>query len=78
MNDLKGPDGVSDEDDDLFQSSSDIEVQLDGLQYEENKEQASIPPKESLCYSFLSPLLSKNQRPYDTSIVWQPFLTEPC
>lgn len=67
-----------------------IEVQLDGLQYEENKEQASIPPKgtsfgfrakwrfwslilESLCYSFLSPLLSKNQRPYDTSIVWQPF-----
>ena len=45
MNDLRGLGGVSDEDDDLFQSSSDIEVQLDGLQYQVYKEQASIPLK---------------------------------
>jgi hypothetical protein len=45
MDDLRGLGVVSDEDDGLFQSSSDIEVKLDDLQYEENKEQAGIPPR---------------------------------
>lgn len=44
MNDLMSLSSASDKDDNLFQSLSDSEVQLDGLQYGANgKKQASLP-----------------------------------
>ena len=42
MDDLEVLVGVSDESDDLLQSSSDIEVQANSLEYEGHDEQASV------------------------------------
>ena len=43
MDDLEVLSGVSGENDDLWQSSSDMEIQVKSLEYEGSKEQASVP-----------------------------------